>query len=116
MTDESHNQQSAEQGGPDSSAAVLDRPAPAKSPQRVDPKLLPPYKVLLHNDDVNDMEHVISALLKVTPLRMDDAIAKMVEAHKSGLALLLVTHQELAELYQEQLTSLSLTVTIEPDE
>lgn len=98
-----------------SGAAVLDKPAHKKSPGRVKPRLLPPYKVLLHNDDVNDMEHVIVSLLKVTPLNMDDAIQKMVEAHDSGISLLLVTHQELAELYQEQLTSLSLTVTIEPD-
>ncbi len=115
MPDDSNKPQTPESNGPDSSTAVLEKPAPAKAPRPVDPKHLPPYKVLLHNDDVNDMEHVIMALLKVTPLRMDDAIQKMIEAHNAGLSLLLVTHQELAELYQEQLTSLSLTVTIEPD-
>ncbi len=118
MADDSNNTQNPEDApnqGSDSSTAVLEKPAPAKAVGKVKPGQLPPYKVLLHNDDVNDMEHVIMALLKVTPLRMDDAIQKMIEAHNSGLSLLLVTHQELAEMYQEQLTSLSLTVTIEPD-
>ncbi len=118
MSDDSNNKKNADDvstENSDSSTAILEKPAPSKAPGKVKPKLLPPYKVLLHNDDVNDMEHVIMALLKVTPLRMDDAIQKMIEAHNAGLALLLVTHQELAEMYQEQLTSLSLTVTIEPD-
>ncbi|GJM27080.1 MAG: hypothetical protein DHS20C16_34950 [Phycisphaerae bacterium] len=118
MADDSNKKQASEnapnQGG-DSSTAVLDKPAPTKAPSKPKPGLLPPYKVLLHNDDVNEVDHVIVSLLKVTPLNMDDAIEKILEAHNSGLSLLLVTHQELAEMYQEQLTSLSLIVTIEPD-
>ncbi|MCH7572875.1 MAG: hypothetical protein IH891_08175 [Planctomycetes bacterium] len=42
------------------------------------------------------------------------AIECMLEAHKSGLALLLSTHREHAELLQEQFTSKRLTVTIQP--
>jgi len=38
------------------------------------------------------------------------------EADKTGVALLLTTHKERAELYQEQFTSKGLTVTIEPAE
>ena len=78
-------------------------------------RLLPPYKVLLHNDDVNDQEHVIMSLLKVTPLSLGEAERKMLEAHQSGVSMLLTTHRERAELYQEQLHSYSLVVTIEPD-
>jgi ATP-dependent Clp protease adapter protein ClpS len=40
----------------------------------------------------------------------------MLEAHKRGLALLVSTHREHAELLQEQFTSKKLTVTIEPGE
>ena len=40
----------------------------------------------------------------------------MKEAHETGIALLLVTHKERAELYQEQFQSKGLTVTIEPAE
>lgn len=77
---------------------------------------LPPFKVLLHNDDVNTFDDVIFAILKLTPLRKPEAIARTIEAHESGQALLLVTSKERAELYVEQFATFSLTVTCEPDE
>jgi len=79
------------------------------------PGQLPQYKVLLHNDDENDFGHVIRSIVHLTPLQKEEAIQRTIEAHKSGVSLLLVTHKERAELYQEQFTSLSLTVTIEAD-
>jgi ATP-dependent Clp protease adapter protein ClpS len=51
----------------------------------------------------------------LTTLSPEDAIVRTIEAHESGLALLLVTHRERAELYVEQFHSRSLTVTIEPE-
>jgi ATP-dependent Clp protease adaptor protein ClpS len=86
------------------------------SPKQRPPGLLPMYKVLLHNDDKNDMGHVVESIVELTPLQAEEAILKMVEAHKTGVALLLVTHKERAELYVDQFASKSLTVTIEPDE
>jgi ATP-dependent Clp protease adaptor protein ClpS len=77
---------------------------------------LPPWKVLLHNDDVNSFEHVILSILRLTPLKELEAIERTIEAHESGVALLLVTNHERAELYVEQFASCSLTVTCEPDE
>jgi ATP-dependent Clp protease adaptor protein ClpS len=79
-------------------------------------RLLPPFRVMLHNDDVNTFEHVITAILKLTPLNEQEAIEKTIEAHETGASLLLVTSKERAELYVEQFASLSLTVTCEPDE
>jgi ATP-dependent Clp protease adapter protein ClpS len=72
--------------------------------------------VLLHNDDVNTFEHVIVSIVKLTALSSQEAILRTLEAHEAGVALLLVTHRERAELYQEQFASLSLSVTIEPDQ
>jgi len=92
--------------------AVTQKPAPTQ----ITPKTLPPYKVLLHNDDVNEMEHVVQTIVALTTLNVDAAVQRTLEAHDTGLALLLVTHKERAELYQEQFQSASLTVTIEPDE
>jgi len=80
------------------------------------PGTLPMWKVLLHNDDVNTPEYVVVTILKLTPIHEPEAIEKMLEAHHKGISLLLVTHKERAELYQEQFQSKSLTVTIEPDE
>jgi ATP-dependent Clp protease adaptor protein ClpS len=65
---------------------------------------------------VNDMGHVVLSIVKLTSLSLEDAEQRMWEAHRSGVALLLVTHKERAELYAEQFASLSITVTIEPSE
>ncbi|MGE0479843.1 MAG: ATP-dependent Clp protease adaptor ClpS [Phycisphaerae bacterium] len=77
-------------------------------------RTLPPYRVLLHNDDVNTFEHVVITILKLTPLKPAEAVERTIEAHEKGLALLLVTHRERAELYVEQFASAKLTVTAEP--
>ena len=97
-----------EQGG---STATMERPAPVKPKRR----LLPQWKVLLHNDDVNDMGYVVAAIQELTTLKRQEAILRMLEAHKKGLALLLTTHREHAELLAEQFTSKRLVVTIEPE-
>ena len=83
------------------------------SPSR-EPKELPPYKVLLHNDDVNSFDYVIQTVLKLTALSREEAVIRTLEAHESGVALLLVTHRERAELYAEQFTSCKISVTLEP--
>jgi ATP-dependent Clp protease adaptor protein ClpS len=97
---------------PSAQTAVAERPKTA--PPKVDH--LPPFKVLLHNDDVNDIEWVIRSIVSLTPTPPLRAIELTIEAHKTGVALLLVTHKERAELYQEQFQSKKLTVTIEPAE
>lgn len=84
------------------------------SSHRVD--RLPPYKVLLHNDEVNTFEHVVMTVLKLTKLTAEDAFAKTLEAHEKGVSLLLVTHKERAELYVEQFATFKLTVTCEADD
>ncbi len=76
---------------------------------------LPPYKVILHNDEVNTFDHVIETILKLTPLSPREAIRCTLEAHEAGQALLLVTTKERAELCVEQFASCKLTVTAEPD-
>ncbi|MDB5171584.1 MAG: ATP-dependent Clp protease ClpS [Phycisphaerales bacterium] len=97
-------------------ATAKPKRAPKKSPSKKPPQPLPPWKVLLHNDDKNVVEFVVTTIIELTPLKEQEAVQRTVEAHKTGLALLLVTHKERAELYQEQFTSKGLIVTIEPDE
>jgi len=84
------------------------RPAPPKQDK------LPPFNVVLHNDEVNTMEQVIKAIVAITPLTLEVAVRKMLEAHTHKRALLLTTHKERAELYRDQFKSKKLTVTIEP--
>jgi ATP-dependent Clp protease adaptor protein ClpS len=77
-------------------------------------KLLPPYAVILHNDDVNEMGYVVSALLKSVPdLSPEQAVEIMVEAHLHGQAVVIVCPLELAELYRERIEGFGLTATIE---
>jgi ATP-dependent Clp protease adaptor protein ClpS len=77
--------------------------------------LSPPYKVILHNDDVNDMVRVVVVICDLTPLTREEAIERMWEAHHTGSAVLLITHRERAELYVEEFASCGLIVTAEPD-
>ena len=80
-------------------------------------KLAPRYKVLLHNDDFNPMEYVVQVLLQTIPnLTQPQAVNIMMEAHNSGLALVIVCALEHAEFYCETLKNNGLTSTIEPDE
>ena len=113
MSDAVENVESVDTGG-STATGTLD--APVKSPQRTKqkPKKLPPYKVLLHNDDVNTIEHVIVSILKITSLTPEEALLRTLEAHETGVALLLTTHKERAELYQEQFLTFQITATIEP--
>jgi len=80
-------------------------------------KLAPRYRVLLHNDDFNPMEHVVQVLLQTVPsLTQPQAIDIMMEAHTNGVALVITCAQEHAEFYCETLKTHGLTSTIEPDE
>ncbi len=96
--------------------AVKAPPAKKRQPSKAPTKPLPLWKVLLHNDDQNDMGFVVLSIVSLTPLNSEAAVLRTLEAHHSGLALLLTTHKERAELYQEQFQSKGLTVTIEPAE
>lgn len=89
---------------------------PREKPRRSDPKPLPPWRVLLHNDDVNDFDFVIVTIEMLTPLKRVDAARHALDAHMRGVTLLLTTHKERAELYKDQFASRGLTVTIEPTE
>lgn len=88
--------------------------SPQKSPPKVDK--LPPYRVLLHNDDHNDVVYVAETLVLVTPLGKREAVSVMLAAHTRGVALVCVTHKERAELIRDQLRSRGLSSTIEPAE
>jgi ATP-dependent Clp protease adapter protein ClpS len=100
------------------SATATETAKPRKArktrPRKKLPGLLPMWKVLLHNDDKNDMFFVMVTIIELTPLNEQDAKQRTLEAHETGVALLLTTHKERAELYKDQFQSKGLTVTIEP--
>jgi ATP-dependent Clp protease adaptor protein ClpS len=110
MADKTPDNPSENQG------ATATQAPPKADPKKKPPQPLPPWKVLLHNDDHNDFEYVILTIMSLTPLNQDAAVRRTLEAHESGVALLLTTHKERAELYRDQFGSKGLTVTIEPAE
>jgi len=89
--------------------------APVAEPTRTPPKPLRPWKVIVHNDDVNTYAHVIRTFIEVVRMDSEDALLKTIEVDKQGLSVVAMAHRERAELLQEQLQSRALTVTIEPD-
>ena len=73
----------------------------------------PPATVVLHNDDVNSMDHVILALLDSVPeLEPERAVEVMLTAHERGEADVIACPLERAELYRERLEQRGLTATI----
>lgn len=108
-----------EQTPPDAAVGTVvaePKPATKPAPTRGPVDQLPPFRVLLHNDDVNTIDHVVDSIVELTPLDHGRAVEVTLEAQQSGAALVLVTHQERAELYRDQFVSKSLTVSIEPVE
>jgi ATP-dependent Clp protease adaptor protein ClpS len=82
--------------------------------ERVGEVVLPPWAVILHNDDHNDMVYVVSCLLKAVPkLGPARATRIMLEAHNRGRAHVTTCPLELAELYRDRLEGFGLTATIE---
>lgn len=74
---------------------------------------LPPATVVLHNDDVNAMEHVVLALLDSVPeLDPPRAVEIMLTAHEHGEADVITCPLERAELYRDRLERHGLTATI----
>jgi len=76
---------------------------------------VPLYKVLLHNDDHNTMEHVVRVLLRVFKFDKERCEQIMLETHNHGVALCAVEPLEQAEHHRDQLRSFSLSATIEPE-
>ncbi len=101
---------------PAGQTAAPDVQAPPRETESAQPReaILPPYSVVLHNDDHNDMLHVVQSLLKAVPrLGRARAVTIMLEAHNRGKAVVTTCPLELAELYRDRLQSFGLTATIQ---
>jgi ATP-dependent Clp protease adaptor protein ClpS len=65
----------------------------------------PPYAVILHNDDLNGMDFVISVLRKVFGYTVEKCVDLMLEAHEKGRSVVWVGALEVAELKADQIRS-----------
>ena len=64
---------------------------------------VPPYNVILLNDDHHSMEFVVEVLCKALGCAVERAIELMLEAHTSGRAVVGTAPREVAELKAEQI-------------
>ena len=126
---------------PLTSSPILDTPATEQATKRQlpgfkskeaarekpDPKTrqLPPYNVVLLNDDDHTYEYVIEMLHRIFahPFELGIKMAKSVD--ETGRAIVLTTHKEVAELKRDQILAYgkdpriqasagSMSATIEP--
>jgi ATP-dependent Clp protease adaptor protein ClpS len=68
---------------------------------------LPPYNVILLNDDDHSMEFVVEVLVKVFGHKLEQCIQLMFEAHETGRSIVWSGSKEVAELKQEQVQTFS---------
>ena len=76
-----------------------------KLKQQSNTKFLPPYAVILHNDDFNTFDFVIEVIIKVFHYPVEKAVAHTLEAHQSGRSIVWSGSKEVAELKAEQIHS-----------
>ena len=79
---------------------VTTKPRPKERTRR-----LPPYNVILENDDHHSFEFVIDVLRKALCCTEQRAIEFTTEAHKTGRAIVWTGSKEVAELKAEQIQS-----------
>jgi ATP-dependent Clp protease adaptor protein ClpS len=119
--------QTPQQTAPEKTAApavpTLD---PAKAPARgveqdFDPEVLlrrlPPYKVVVHNNDYNTFDEVTRILMKAVPgLTHEQALAYAYEIHNTGAAVPFTGPKERAEAVAAVIRTIGIKVTVERDE
>jgi ATP-dependent Clp protease adaptor protein ClpS len=84
---------------------VLTRPTRPKPKEAQQTKPLPPYAVVLHNDDLNTFEFVICVLQKVFNYDLPKAFSLTREAHETGRSVVWSGSLEVAELKADQIRS-----------
>lgn len=66
-------------------------------------RLLPPYVVILENDDDHSMEFVVQVLRKVIGVSLEQSVELMLRAHETGEAVIWRGPKEVAELKVDQI-------------
>ena len=109
-----------------STTTPLVEPPLVEPAEKTTTRLLPPYHVIIANDDHHTMEFVVDVLRKVLGVTLEQAFQLMMEAHTKGRAVIWTGPKEVAELKAEQVHTFHeirnpgqvdlgpLTCTIEP--
>jgi ATP-dependent Clp protease adaptor protein ClpS len=78
-------------------------PKKTTRPKPPAPKQLPPFNVVLLDDDVHTYAYVIEMLGVVFSHGLEKAYQMAKEVDKTGRVIVLTTHKELAELKRDQI-------------
>jgi ATP-dependent Clp protease adaptor protein ClpS len=101
MADSNPTTPPADTGG----AATVEKAKPSKKANpRNQTDRLPPYNVVLLDDDHHTYEYVIEMLGKIFGYDKEKAFKLAEEVDKQGRVILLTTHKEKAELKRDQVT------------
>jgi ATP-dependent Clp protease adaptor protein ClpS len=85
------------------SPAAVDSPTTTKPREETHTQRVPPYHVILENDDHHSMVFVVSVLSKALGVSVERAYQLMMEAHTSGRAVVWTAPREVCELKAEQI-------------
>lgn len=66
---------------------------------------MPPYNVLIMNDDDHSMDFVVDVLRKVFGYPLEKSFQLMLAAHETGCAIVWTGTKEVAELKAEQIST-----------
>jgi ATP-dependent Clp protease adaptor protein ClpS len=88
--------------GKDSFTEITVKPREKKKKKT---RRVPPYNVILENDDHHSQEFVIEVLQKALGYAQERAYQLMMEAHKTGRSVVWTGPKEVAELKADQIQS-----------
>jgi len=89
---------SSESSPPDTTVAVKPRTREETKTRRI-----PPYNVILENDDHHSFEFVVQTLIKALGYVAEKAFQLTMEAHEKGRAVVWTGPKEVAELKADQI-------------
>lgn len=95
----------SEKEGNQSATATAVKPAKPKASKKRKPSLLPPFHVILLNDDDHSYEYVIEMLKVIFAHPAEKGMAMAKEVDEQGRVIVLTTHKEMAELKRDQIHS-----------
>ena len=86
-------------------AAAATIAPPQEQADRPKPKTLPPYAVIVLNDEEHTFDYVIETFLKVFGYNVEKCFKLAETIHLSGQAIVWSGSKEVAELKRDQITS-----------
>ena len=85
---------------------------PAQTPKKRPPKQMPPFNVVLLNDNDHSYEYVIKMLKSLFGHNDQQGFKLANEVDKQGRAIVFTTHKELAELKRDQIHAFGKDETV----